>query len=89
MEKSERTYAHMLEPFDDTTPTLVDSWTVVHPGEEHPATCGVYELIHWSAPNCRDFMFITPDLTERARRLDIDTKTDASDHQPLRLVLDM
>lgn len=89
MEKSERAYAHVLEPFGDTTPALVDAWRVLHPGEEHPATCGVYELIHWPAPNCRDFIFITPDVAERARRFDIDAKTDASDHQPLRLVLEM
>ena len=89
MEKSERAYAHMLEPFGDTTPALTDAWTVLHPGEEHPATCGVYEIIHWPAPNCRDFMFITADVAERARRLDIDAKTDASDHQPLRLMLEM
>jgi endonuclease/exonuclease/phosphatase family metal-dependent hydrolase len=89
MEKSETAYAHVLKPFGDTTPALVDAWTVVHPEEEHSATCGVYELIHWLAPNCRDFMFITPDVVDRARRLDIDAKTDASDHQPLRLVLEM
>lgn len=89
MEKSEAAYAHVLEPFGDATPALIDAWTVVHPEEAHPATCGVYELIHWPAPNCRDFMFITPDVAERARRLDIDAKTDASDHQPLRLVLEM
>ncbi len=89
MEESEAAYAHMLEPFADSTPALIDAWTVLHPEEEHPATCGVYELIHWPAPNCRDFIFVTPDVVERARRLDIDAKTDASDHQPLRLVVEM
>ncbi len=89
MEQSEPAYAHLLQPFDDTTPAFVDAWDVVHPGVEHPATCGIYELVHWLAPNCRDFMFITTDLAERARALDIDAKTDASDHQPLRLRLDL
>ena len=89
MEKSEAAYAHVLAPFGDTTPVLIDAWTVVHPGEEHPPTCGVYELIHWPAPNCRDFMFVSSDVADRARRFDIDAKTDASDHQPLRLVLEL
>lgn len=89
MEKSEAGYGRLLQPFNDTTPPLIDAWTVVHPGVEHPATCGIYELVHWPAPNCRDFMFITADLVERARGLDIDVKTDASDHQPLRLLLDL
>jgi len=89
MEQSEPAYARLLQPFDDTTPAFVDAWNVVHPGVVHPATCGIYELIHWPAPNCRDFMFITTDLAERARALDIDAETDASDHQPLRLLLDL
>ncbi|MFQ5936502.1 MAG: endonuclease/exonuclease/phosphatase family protein [Acidiferrobacterales bacterium] len=88
MEKSEAAYGQLLQSFADGTPALLDAWTVVHPGKEHPATCGIYELISWPAPNCRDFIFLTPDLAERARTMDSDATTDASDHQPLRLVLD-
>jgi endonuclease/exonuclease/phosphatase family metal-dependent hydrolase len=88
MEKSEPSYARLVEPFDNGTQALVDAWTVVHPGKDHPITCGVYELVHWSGTHCRDFIFITPDLAKRARAMDVDTETAASDHQPLRLVLD-
>lgn len=86
---SERAYGRLLEPFDEATPALVDAWNVLHPGEEHPPTCGIYEFVHWSAANCRDFFFVSEDLGERVRALDIDLQTGASDHQPLRLVLDV
>lgn len=88
MEKSEPSYARLVEPFEYGTQALVDAWTVVHPGKDHPITCGVYERVHWSGTHCRDFIFITPDLAKRARAMDVDTETAASDHQPLRLVLD-
>lgn len=88
MEKSEPAYGRLLEDFDDETQAFHDAWTVVHPEKDHPVTCGVYELVHWSTAHCRDFIFITSDLTGQVRAMDVDEKTEASDHQPLRLVLD-
>jgi len=88
MERSEPAYARVREPFDDETQAFVDAWAVAHPGKDHPITCGVYELVHWSVPHCRDFFFVTSDLAPRVHAMDADEKTDASDHQPLRLVLD-
>jgi endonuclease/exonuclease/phosphatase family metal-dependent hydrolase len=89
MERSEPAYGRLLSAFDDGTPALLDAWTVVHPGTPHAPTCGLYELVHWPGANTRDFMFISSDLAARARALDVDLQTDASDHQPLRLVLDL
>lgn len=88
MEKSESAYARLGERFDDGTQAFVDAWTVAHPGKDHPITCGVYELVHWSTAHCRDFIFVTSDLAGRVRAMDVNEKTEASDHQPLRLVLD-
>lgn len=89
MEMSESAYGRLLEAFDDGVAAFVDAWTVVRPGEDHPLTCGIYERIYWSSAHCRDFIFITQDLVERARTINVDQKTDGSDHQPLRLVLDL
>ncbi len=88
METSERAYDRLLEPFDEATPALLDAWDVLNPGEEHPPSCGIYEFVYWSAANCRDFIFVSADLAERVRAFDVDLETDASDHQPLRLVLE-
>lgn len=89
MEMSEPAYGRLLEAFDDGVPAFADAWTVVRPGEDHPPTCGIYERIYWSSAHCRDFILITPDLVEHVRTVDVDQKTDASDHQPLRVVLDL
>ncbi|MFQ5994886.1 MAG: endonuclease/exonuclease/phosphatase family protein [Acidiferrobacterales bacterium] len=88
MEKSEPAYTRLLDPFDDRVHAFEDAWTIANPGKEHPITCGVYELVYWSSAHCRDFFFITTDLAHRVRTMDVDEKTNASDHQPLRLVLD-
>jgi exonuclease III len=37
--------------------------------------------------HCRDYFAVTADVARRVADLSIDTATDASDHQPLRLTL--
>ena len=37
--------------------------------------------------HCRDYFAVTVDVARRIADLAIDTDTDASDHQPLRLTL--
>lgn len=86
---SERAYARLLDPFDEATPVLLDAWSELHPGEEHPPTCGIYEFVYWSEANCRDFIFVSADIAERVCAFDVDLETDASDHQPLRLALEL
>jgi exonuclease III len=38
--------------------------------------------------HCRDYFAVTPDVAVRIRSIEMDAQTDASDHQPLRIVLD-
>ena len=80
-------YARFLEPADDAT-VLLDAWRTRHGGDEHAATCGIYDSAQWpQGPHCRDYVFITSDLQDRIVELEVDGETAASDHQPLRLVL--
>jgi exonuclease III len=37
--------------------------------------------------HCRDYFALTPDVAQRVVSLEMNAATDASDHQPLRLVL--
>ncbi|MDO8979619.1 MAG: endonuclease/exonuclease/phosphatase family protein [Afipia sp.] len=61
-----------------------DAWPVCHPGKPHALTCGLYDHAQWSdGPDCRDFIFTTEDLIGRIRRVEADTSTAASDHQPI------
>ena len=77
-------YTRMLSPFPVGVPAFRDAWSVRHPGKPHAPTAGIYDADQWpKGPNCRDFVFLTGDLAEQLRRVEVDVKTDASDHQPV------
>jgi endonuclease/exonuclease/phosphatase family metal-dependent hydrolase len=77
-------YQRMLSPFPVGVPAFRDAWSVRHPGKPHAPTAGIYDADQWpKGPNCRDFVFLSGDLTERLRRVEVDVKTGASDHQPV------
>lgn len=70
------------------TPPLLDAWRVARGAEPHPPSTGLYDRRQWPiGGHCRDYFAVTEDLAQRVAEVAIDTATDASDHQPLRLVL--
>jgi endonuclease/exonuclease/phosphatase family metal-dependent hydrolase len=65
-----------------------DAWSICHPGQPRSPTCGLYDRVQWSdGPDCRDFIFATEDLSGRIRSVEVNGKTDASDHQPILIEL--
>jgi endonuclease/exonuclease/phosphatase family metal-dependent hydrolase len=65
-----------------------DAWSICYPDRRHEPTCGLYDHVQWSqGPDCRDFIFITDNLADRVRRVDVNSRTDASDHQPIAVEL--
>lgn len=81
-------YARLLAPFERGAPRLVDAWWHAHPGRPHDPTCGVFDRVQWpEGPHCRDYFFVTEDLSDRVAAVVVDTETGASDHQPLCLEL--
>jgi endonuclease/exonuclease/phosphatase family metal-dependent hydrolase len=77
-------YDRMLAPFPAGVPAFHDAWSLRHLAKPHAPTAGIYDADQWpKGPNCRDFVFLTGDRAERLRRLEVDVKTDASDHQPV------
>lgn len=61
-----------------------DAWTTAR-GPRAP-TCGIHDRVQWAnGPDCRDFIFVTEDLAELVKDFQVETVTDASDHQPLLL----
>lgn len=65
-----------------------DAWTAGNAGRPRAATCGLYDRVQWSdGPDCRDFIFVTEDLVDRIRRINVNGKTDVSDHQPVSIDL--
>ena len=66
-----------------------DAWSICYPDKPHALTCGLYDRVQWSdGPDCRDFIFVTDDLSGRIRRVDVNSDTDASDHQPVAVEID-
>ena len=81
-------YAHMLEPFAPGTAALRDAWTTCHGSRPHDPSCGLFDHQQWpEGAHCRDYFFITTDLATRVDAVTVELETNASDHQPVRLVL--
>lgn len=68
---------------------FVDAWKVVNGEKRHPDTTGLHDRVQWPmGGHCRDYFALTADVARRVVSLGMDAETDASDHQPLRLVLE-
>lgn len=81
-------YARMLAPFEQNAIALADAWTACHHSRPHEPTCGLFDRQQWpEGAHCRDYFFVTADLAARIESVTVALETNASDHQPMRLVL--
>ena len=76
------------EPFANGAPAFLDSWQVAHGASPHPNSFCIYEQSN-GPPHCCDFMFVTEDLAPKIRKIAYNQETQASDHQPVLLELDL
>ncbi len=89
IEPDDGVYRRMVEALGGDTPAFEDAWRHHHGARPHDPTCGVFDHRQWpQGGHCRDYFFVTPDIAGRIEGVSVDTMTDASDHQPVRLVLD-
>jgi len=77
-----------LQADNGTASRLRDAWAHAHPGEPHPHTLGVHDRERWPQPLSCDFIFATEDLLQRLRKVYVDLRTTASDHQPVLAVFE-
>ena len=70
----------------DTT-RLSDAWTVLHGDAPHDPTFRLFDRRYGPVPITCDFMFVSEDLAPRVQRVEVNTQTRASDHQPVLLEL--
>jgi len=81
-------YSRLQAALGPGAPAYRDAWALRHPGEPHAPTLGVYDKVQWpGAPFACDFIFVTEDLAHRVEDVCVNGSTDASDHQPVLLVL--
>jgi endonuclease/exonuclease/phosphatase family metal-dependent hydrolase len=66
----------------DSIPGLADAWEALHPGVAHPPSFCIGDQ-KYGPPHCCDYVFVSDDLTSRLRRIEYETITRVSDHQPL------
>lgn len=81
-------HQRLQAPIDAATPGWRDAWELLHPGQPHPPSVGLYDQQQWPGPPfTMDFAFVSEDLAPKVRELRFDPSSDASDHQPLLLTL--
>jgi endonuclease/exonuclease/phosphatase family metal-dependent hydrolase len=76
------------DPFENGAPRFLDAWEAANGASPHPPSFCLFEQSS-GPPHCCDFMFVTEDLASRVSRVAYDQDTQASDHQPVLLELDM
>lgn len=81
-------YRAMLAPFPAGAPALADAWQTRHGTRPHDPTCGIHDHLQWKqGAHARDFWFVSSGLSPSVADIEVDTATDASDHQPVWLTL--
>ncbi|EKZ99876.1 MULTISPECIES: endonuclease/exonuclease/phosphatase family protein [Cupriavidus] len=83
-------YLRMVETYGGVTPDWHDAWIHMHPGQPHAPTCALFDKEQWPEPPFAcDFVFVTDDLLGNVGRCEVNDRTDASDHQPIHLTMDL
>jgi endonuclease/exonuclease/phosphatase family metal-dependent hydrolase len=82
-------YRLITSAYPEDVPDLVDAWDVVHPENNRSPTCGIFDHKQWKkGPHCRDYFFISHNLSPQVNQVSVNTETAASDHQPIRITFE-
>ena len=77
-------YLAMLAPYDDGTSRFHDAWTRVHGTRPQPPTFCVHRPFAPGLPPVAcDFVFVSDEIAPRVRAIEVDSRTQLSDHQPV------
>lgn len=77
-------YAAMTRRPDGDMPPFLDAWKIANGERPHDPTCGIFDRAQWpGGPHCRDYFFVSEGLDARVEHVEVNTESDASDHQPL------
>lgn len=88
MPLADPSYEEIRRPLVGGGPAYRDAWPIVHGDLPHDATFCVHDDRYSKNPYCCDFVFVSADLADRVRRVEVDGATRDSDHQPVLLELD-
>ncbi|MBC8021876.1 MAG: endonuclease/exonuclease/phosphatase family protein [Burkholderiales bacterium] len=81
-------HAEIQQPLASGAPRYRDAWTLVHGHHPHTPTFCVHSQEYAKTPYCCDFAFVSDDLAQRVRAIEVNSETQASDHQPVLVEID-
>ena len=82
-------YQLITSAFPKDVPDLIDAWDEVNSKNDRSPTCGIFDHKQWKkGPHCRDYFFISENLSPQVKQVSVNTETAASDHQPIRIIFD-
>jgi endonuclease/exonuclease/phosphatase family metal-dependent hydrolase len=87
MRPSDPVKHRISDPIETRIPRLVDAWQALNGAEEHPISFYLFDRSE-GEPHCCDFAFVSEDLVPRLSDIAYNQKSQASDHQPVVVVLD-
>ena len=64
-----------------------DAWKLLHPDVPQPPTFRLFDRQFGPEPGACDFVWVSDSLRAHVRSFEIDSQTQASDHQPVRVVI--
>lgn len=94
MQASDPAHAEIQQPFALAAAggapgmRLQDAWPIVHGQRPHDPTFRLFDKQYGPDPAAFDFVFVSDPLVPRLRRIEVDGRTRASDHQPVLVELD-
>ncbi len=66
----------------------IDAWCHRHGDKDRLPTCGIFDSKQWpEGAHCRDYFWLSREFEFSELKIDVDTGTDLSDHQPVILEL--
>jgi endonuclease/exonuclease/phosphatase family metal-dependent hydrolase len=78
----------LMAPLASGGPAYRDAWQLANPRAAHPPTFCVFDRSWNDEPYCCDFIYVSEDLAQQVRSVEVDSGTQASDHQPVLLQID-
>ena len=81
-------YADIQHALASAAPAYRDAWVTVHHRHPHTPTFCVHERAYAKTPYCCDFVFVSESIERRVRSMEVDSATQASDHQPVLMEFD-
>jgi endonuclease/exonuclease/phosphatase family metal-dependent hydrolase len=81
-------YGEIQQALASGAPRYRDAWTLANDRRPHAPTFCVHSDEYSKTPYCCDFVFVSDDLAQRVRSIEVNSETQASDHQPVLLELD-